>query len=177
MNLWGFCAGDVSARCVARRAVRGRSLGQNIRSAGLNPDEVEQLQREAEIYAEQDRIAKEKISTRVQAENLCAEAQRTIQKYADRVDKAYVDKVTHHVELVKESLEQGETEDLKALVAGLDVSLLEFGGAIHSGKKMDRPAKRQRTTQSGPIELGETTPETEMAIEEDDNGGPGTDHD
>lgn len=128
------------------------------RSTGLSPDEVEHLQKEAEQFADEDKLAKETISTKVQAEALCAEAERTIQKYGERVEKSVVDKVKRSMQTVHEALERDNLEDLKALKAGLDVSLLELGRAIHTtGRQTNQPAKKKSSLQeSGPIELSES---------------------
>jgi molecular chaperone DnaK len=130
------------------------------RTTGLSPEEVDSLQKEAQEFAEQDKQAKEKISTRVQAQTLCSEAERTIEKYGDRVEKHYVDKVKKAVEAVRQALTDGPGDDLKQLVAGLDVSLLDLGRAIHSGKgaRTSVPTSKKRITLSDaaePIELGE----------------------
>jgi len=103
------------------------------RSTGLSPQEVEDLQKEASVHAEQDRQIKDRITARVHAESLCADAERTVAKYGDRVDKVHVDKVLRAVEAVREALADENSPELKALSAGLDVSLLDLGRAIHSG--------------------------------------------
>lgn len=126
------------------------------RSTGLSPDEVESLQKEAEEFAEQDKRQRDEISARVHAEALCADADRTIQKYGDRVEKAYVEKVSKAVAAVKEALPQAETAELKSLTAGLEVALLDLGRVIHSGNRAAVPAGRKRVPlgESQPIELG-----------------------
>jgi len=134
------------------------------RSTGLSPDEVEQLQKEAEQFAEQDKAEKDRISTKVHAEALCAEAERTIKKYGERVDKHYVEKVTRAVDAVKEFLGNGDNpEELKSVTAGLDVALLDMGRAIHSGNRgrggesgASGGKKKISSDGGGPIELGET---------------------
>lgn len=134
------------------------------RSTGLSPDEVEQLQKEAEQFAEQDKAEKDRISTKVHAEALCAEAERTIKKYGERVDKHYVEKVTRAVDAVKEFLGNGDNpEELKSVTAGLDVALLDMGRAIHSGNRgrggesgASGGKKKINSDGGGPIELGET---------------------
>ncbi|MGH9552735.1 MAG: Hsp70 family protein, partial [Terriglobales bacterium] len=127
------------------------------RSTGLSPDEVETLQSEAAEFAEQDKVQREEITARVHGEALCADADRTVQKYGDRVDKAYVDKVNRAVAVVREALEKGVTAELKSVTAGLEVALLDLGRVIHSGNRAAVPAGRKRTpaVDSAPIELGD----------------------
>lgn len=138
---------DGIVHCSARDHGSGIKHSVTIqRTTGLTPEEVEAYQREAEENAEHDRKLKEKISAKVHAETLCAEAERTVTKYGERVDRSHVDKVMRAVEAVKEALASEGKEDLKSLTAGLDVSLLDLGRAIHSGNRGARPAPDQKSS-------------------------------
>jgi len=109
---------------------------------------------------------------------MCAEAERTVIKYGERVDKQHVDKVMKAVELVKEAL-AADSADLKQLVAGLDVSLLDLGRVIHSGNRQSQPRreekiagasngkKKQNYQDELPIELGEVAKSKSESKEDD----------
>jgi molecular chaperone DnaK len=148
---------DGIVHCSARDYGSGIKHSVTIqRSTGLTPEEVEIFQKEALEFAEADKIIREQVSTRVHAQALCAEAERTVQKYGERVEKSFVEKVTRALEAVKESLERENSDDLKSLTAGLDVSLLDLGRAIHSGNRQSTSApKNPPRADSEPIELGE----------------------
>lgn len=127
------------------------------RTTGLSPEEVETLKQEAEEYAEQDKIERDKITARIKAEGLVADADRTIKKYGDAVDASVVEKVTRAVEAVKESLDNENGSDINSTIGGLDVALLDMGRAIHTGsKRVQKPKKKETPSfrESGPIELG-----------------------
>ena len=149
------------------------------RSTGLSPEEVDQLQKEAAEFAVQDKQAKDQISTKVHAENTCSEAERTIKKYGERVDKHFVERVSRAIESVKDILERGDVgEELKAVTAGLDVALLDLGRAIHSGNRRspaDGGAGRRsaQSNQVDPIELGETTRQPQQTASKLSGRGPG----
>ncbi|HEY9682662.1 MAG TPA: molecular chaperone DnaK [Oculatellaceae cyanobacterium] len=151
---------DGIVHCSARDQGSGIKHSVTIqRSTGLTPEEVELYQKEAEEFAEQDRQVRDEISARVHAEALCADAERTVQKYGDRVEKQYVDKVMRALEMVREALANENSEDLKALTAGLDVSLLDLGRAIHSGNRpsgISGASPKARPSVDGePIELSD----------------------
>lgn len=150
---------DIDADGILQCSVKDHASGikQSItvhRTTGLNPDEVEALRREAEEFAEQDRIERERISARVKADAMCADAERTITKYGDRVEKSIVDKVRRAIDNVKESLAKDETDELKSQVAGLDVALLDFGRVIHTAKPTLRDTKSKKRSTVETIELG-----------------------
>lgn len=127
------------------------------RSTGLSPDEVESYQKEAEEFAEQDKAIKDEVTAKIRAEGLVAESKRTIEKYGERVEKNFVEKVSRASEVVVEALEKGNPDEIKSATAGLDVALMELGSAIHSGNRGGTPGAKKRTLtpESGPIELGE----------------------
>ncbi len=150
---------DGIVHCSARDA--GSGIKQSItiqRSAGLNREEIDQMQKDAEQFAQQDQQLKDAISARIKGESLVAEAERIIQRYGDRVDNSQVEKVRKAVQAVNEALKTTDSRALNAATAGLDISLLELGKAIHVGgrpgvtvpsggeERRDRPEER-------PIEL------------------------
>ena len=171
---------DGIVHCSARDQGSGIKHSVTIqRSTGLSPEEVEIFQKEAEEFAESDKLLRDQISAKVHAEALCADAERTVQKYGDRVEKQFVDKVMRALEVVKEAL-QDNSEDLKALTAGLDVSLLDLGRAIHSGNRPSNPgagsgAKKRQPgpNESGPIELAEVSRGTQGSSAKSKDGKDG----
>ncbi|MDR3617602.1 MAG: molecular chaperone DnaK [Candidatus Obscuribacterales bacterium] len=147
---------DGIVHCSARDYGSGIKHSVTIqRSTGLSPEEVEVFQKEAAEFADADKVLREQITNRVHAEALCAEAERTVQKYGERVEKSFVDKVMRALDLVKEALASDNPDEIKQLSAGLDVSLLDLGRAIHSGNRSVQP-KKKTVEDSQPIELGES---------------------
>jgi len=153
---------DGIVHCSARDAGSGIKQSVTIqRSAGLNPEEVEQMQLEAEQYARQDQLIKETVSSRIHAESLVAEADRTIQRYGDRVETLHVEKVKRAAEVVREALKADDTSNLKSLAAGLDVALLDLGKAIHTGTRQQPSSgqvsgqARRPSPEGAPIELND----------------------
>ncbi len=147
--------------------VSARDAGSGIKSsviiqrtAGLEPEEVERMQKEAAQNARQDKELKEKITTRVRAESLVAESERTINKYGEKADRAYVEKVKQTIQTVKDVLNTDDTEVLAAAIVGLDASLLDLGRDVHQkgkarGARVDHEKSDQQSLkQSEPIELG-----------------------
>src|SRR5581483_11036980 len=85
---------DGIVHCSARDAGSGIKQSVTIqRSAGLNREEIDQMQKDAEQFAQQDQQLKDAISARIKGESLVAEAERIIQRYGDRVDNSQVEKV------------------------------------------------------------------------------------
>jgi molecular chaperone DnaK len=173
---------DIDADGIVHCSARDHASGvrQSViiqRETGLTPEEVEQLQREAEEFAEQDRALRDQINAKVHAEALVEEAERTVQKYGERVDKAFVDKVSRAVDLVRDALLKENADELKSVSAGLDVSLLDLGRAIHSGNRNspnrppDRPPEKPKQDSSSRIDLDADLTDDELDANGSDADG------
>lgn len=121
--------------------VTGRDAGSGIkqsiqikRSSGLNRDEVERLEREAQEYAVQDLEQKDMINARIKGETLVGEADRSLAKYKGHVESKFSDAVSTALVQVRENLLIPDPNpELKNAVGALDRALLELGRAIYSG--------------------------------------------
>lgn len=91
------------------------------------------MEKDANEFAEADRIQRETISARMKAEMLVQDAERTLTKYSGVVDQAYLDLVVRGLEAVKETMAAGgDSPDLKSKVDQLDAALLEVGRVLYS---------------------------------------------
>lgn len=129
---------DIDADGIAH--VTGRDAGSGIkqsisikRSSGLSREEVERLEAEAREYAAVDHEQKEQIASKIKAESLVNEAERTIAKYTGKIDSHHIERVKTALVVVREAMIEEANPALPAAVAGLDASLLELGKAIYSG--------------------------------------------
>jgi molecular chaperone DnaK len=152
---------DIDADGILQCSVKDHASGikQSItiqRTTGLNPEEVEALTREAEEFADQDKLERDRVTARVKADMACADAERTITKYGDRVDKAIVDKVRRAIDNVKEDLSKDDIDELKPHVAGLEVALMDFGRVLHESKPTLRDTKAKKRSTVETIELGKS---------------------
>jgi molecular chaperone DnaK len=103
------------------------------RSSGLSRQDVERMEKDANEFAEADRIQRETISAKMKAEMLVQDAERTLTKYSGVVDQAYLDLVVRGLEAVKETMAAGgDSPDLKSKVDQLDAALLEVGRVLYS---------------------------------------------
>lgn len=118
----------------AKDAGSGNQQSVSIRrSSGLSRSDVEKMEKDAQEYAEQDRIQKETIAAKMKAETLVTDAERTLAKYKGVVDNDYMELVSRSLTALKAALEAGgESADMKQLVDQLDSALLEVGRVLYS---------------------------------------------
>jgi molecular chaperone DnaK len=82
-------------------------------SSGLSKDEVQQMMKDAESHAEEDRRRKDVVETKNQAENLVYSTRKSIRELGDKVDGATI----HAVE--------NAANDLEEALKGDDVNLIQ----------------------------------------------------
>lgn len=148
---------DIDADGIVHVSARdaGSGIKQSVtiqRSAGLDPEEVDLMQKEAEEFSQHDQELKDSISAKVKAETLVAEAERTIERYGSRVDESYVNQVKTAIEEVNEALPEEDTKTLRSAIGKLDVSLLDLGKAIHTGQKKKARAAETKKEKQDPGE-------------------------
>jgi molecular chaperone DnaK len=129
---------DINANGILEVTAKDKATGktQNITitaSSGLSDDEVEKMRQDAERYAEEDRVNKEKIETRNNADTLAYTATKTLTDLGDKVPADLKSEVEAKVadiraELEKESI---DTPRLKELSDSLSSTLQKIGEAAY----------------------------------------------
>ena len=82
-------------------------------SSGLSEEEIQQMIKEAEEHAEEDRKKKEEVELRNRADQLMFTADKTLKDLGDKVEQADKDKVNEAKEKVKKALEGKDLEEIK----------------------------------------------------------------
>jgi len=129
---------DINANGILEVTAKDKATGktQNITitaSSGLSDAEVEKMRQDAERFADDDRINKEQIETRNQADTLAYTAEKTLRDMGDKVPADIKTEVEGKVAEVKSELEK-ETIDvprLKELSEALSLSLQKIGEAAY----------------------------------------------
>ena len=129
---------DINANGILEVTAKDKATGktQNITitaSSGLSDKEVENMRQDAERFAEEDRINKELIETRNNADTLAYNAEKTLQDMGDKVPADIIAEVEGKVAEVKSELEKEEIDvpRLKELTEALGLSLQKVGEAAY----------------------------------------------
>ncbi len=129
---------DINANGILEVTAKDKATGksQNITitaSSGLTDDEVEKMRQDAERFAEEDRINKEQIETRNQADTLAYTAEKTLRDMGDQVPADVKSDVEAKIAAVRSELEKEtvDTARLKELSDALSLSLQKIGEAAY----------------------------------------------
>ncbi|WP_158735051.1 molecular chaperone DnaK [Alteribacillus sp. YIM 98480] len=128
---------DIDANGIVN--VRAKDLGTNkeqsitiTSSSGLSEDEIDQMVKDAEENAEEDKKRKEAVEVRNEADQLVFTTEKTLEDLGDNVDQSEKDKAEEAKNKVKEALEGDDIEairtakdELQEIVQQLSTKLYE----------------------------------------------------
>lgn len=92
-------------------------------STNLSQEEIDKKVKDAEKFAEEDKIKKEKIETRNQADSLIYQTEKTLKEVDDKIDDTQKDKVKAELESLKKAL---EADDLDGMKSGIEAVTAVF---------------------------------------------------
>jgi molecular chaperone DnaK len=102
-------------------------------SSGLSDEEIETMKKEAELHAEEDKSKKENAETRVGAESMAAQVERTLKDLGDKVPADAKTGVEEKLAALKAALaaETPDFADLKAKTESLGEEIQKIGAAMY----------------------------------------------
>jgi molecular chaperone DnaK len=115
---------DLDANGILHVSAKDMGTGkeQSIRitaSSGLSEAEIEQMKKDAELHADEDRKRKELVEARNHADSMIHMAEKSLKDLGDKVDAATKSTVEQEIEKVKKTLEGDDAEAIKAATESL----------------------------------------------------------
>ncbi len=136
---------DIDANGIVNVSALDKGTGKSQKititsSSGLSKDEIERMQKEAELHAEEDKARRELIETKNSADQLVYTVDKTIKDLGDKVDASEIEKANAAKEKVTEALKGDNAEEIKAaadalseIVQQLSMKLYEQAAAQGQG--------------------------------------------
>jgi len=113
-------------------------------SSGLNKEEVERMQKEAELHAEEDKKAKESAEVRNNADNLAYQCEKQLTELGDKITDDQKKEVETKIATVREALKGSDVEAIKTAYTDLQN---KFQGI---SEELYKQAAASAGAQSGP---------------------------
>ena len=113
---------------------KGTGIEQSITIQGastLAENEVEEMIKNAEQYAEQDRDKRAKIDLKNQADSLCYQSEKQLKDLGDKVDKEKSNQVTEIIEAIRKNIANNDTEPLTEQMTKLQTVMTEMGTELY----------------------------------------------
>ena len=102
--------------------------------SGLSKEEIEKLQREAELHAAEDEVRRDEIETRNMADSLAYSAEKTLRDNADKVPEDLKTDVEAKIAAVRKALEGSDKGAIESAVGELNASLQKIGEAVYGAQ-------------------------------------------
>ena len=115
---------DIDANGILNVSAKDTATGKEQKititaSSGLSDAEVDQMMKDAETHAEEDKQKREEVEARNRADSLVYETEKNISEFGDKIDDAAKEKVNAAVTRVKQALESGNHAEIQSSTDGL----------------------------------------------------------
>ncbi|MEQ1510583.1 MAG: molecular chaperone DnaK [Sphingopyxis sp.] len=127
---------DIDANGIVNVSAKDKGTGkeQQIRiqaSGGLSDADIEQMVKDAEIFAEEDKARREGAEAKNNAESLIHTTERQLAEHGDKVDGAIKSGIESALAEAKTAVEGGDADDMKAKSSALAEVAMKLGQAIY----------------------------------------------
>ena len=131
---------DIDANGIVNVSAKDKATGkeQQIKiqaSGGLSDEDIDQMVKDAEANAEEDKKRREKVEARNQAESLVHGAEKSLADLGDKADPQLKEEVEKASEALKEALADEEREDFAAETEALSAALMKVGEAAYAASQ------------------------------------------
>ncbi|WP_322819714.1 molecular chaperone DnaK [Tepidiforma sp.] len=127
---------DIDANGIVSVSARDKGTGREQKitiqpSSGLTKEEIERMQREAELYAEEDRRKREAIEVKNTADTMAYQAEKTLRDNADKIPSHLKDDVEEKIKAVREAIASDDVARMRSTMDALSASLQKIGEAVY----------------------------------------------
>ncbi len=103
-------------------------------SGGLSDADIEKMVKEAEENADADKERRELVEARNQAESLIHGTEKSVAEHGDKVDPTTVEVIELSIKTLKEAMEGGNAEKIRARSQDLTEAAMKLGEAIYKAQ-------------------------------------------
>lgn len=128
---------DIDANGIVNVSAKDTGTGkeQSIKitaSSGLSEEEIENLVKEAEMHADEDKKKRELIDARNMADSLIYSTEKAVKEAGDKVDDATKANIDLAIENLKKAMEGDDTEEIKRLTEELTQASHKLAEAMYA---------------------------------------------
>jgi len=151
---------DINANGILEVTAKDKATNrqQNITitaSSGLSESEVEQMRKDAEIHAEEDRKRRELIEARNTADNAIYSSEKTLSDLGEKVPADLKSRVEDAIAKVRSVRDQDDSNAINSSVEELMKVLQEVGQAAYTQTQSETPDQTQTDQGQAPDDDGD----------------------
>jgi molecular chaperone DnaK len=132
---------DIDANGILHVSARDKGTGREQKitiqaGTGLTDEEIEQMKKDAEAHAEEDRQRREAVEVRNQADTLAYSAEKTVQEAGDKIPGEIRADIEARIKDTRDLLSQEDSspEAIRGAVEALSEALQRAGSAVYQGE-------------------------------------------
>ncbi len=127
---------DVDANGILKVSAQDKATGRSqhitiTASSGLSDKEVEQMRKDAESHADEDRKRKEMIEARNNADNTAYAAEKALREFGDKVPADVKSDIEAKVAEVKTAAQGEDVDKIKAATEALGLAIQKIGASAY----------------------------------------------
>ena len=136
---------DIDANGIVNVGAKDKATGkeQAIRiqaSGGLSDADIEQMVKDAEMHAADDKARKEAVETRNQADGLIYTTEKNLAEYGDKVPAEEKTGIEEAIAALKTAMEGEDIEDIRARSETLAQAAMKLGEAMYKAQQEEEAA-------------------------------------
>lgn len=129
---------DIDANGILNVSAKDLKSGkeQKIRieaKSGLSEVEIEKMLKDAQLHAEEDKVKKDAVEVRNDADSLAFRAQKALEDNKGKIPENVVSDVQQRIDAVKKALEGTNTDAIKAARDALNTHMQKIGESMQGG--------------------------------------------
>jgi len=145
---------DIDANGILNVSAKDKGTGKEQKititaSSGLSKEEVEQLTREAEMHAADDKAKRDQVEACNAADNLVYTAEKTLREHGDKVPSDLKEQVEGKISAVRSALQGQDTSYLNSTAQELAEVLQKVGAAVYQEAGAPPPTGESTEGESG----------------------------
>ncbi len=127
---------DVDANGILKVSAKDKATGRSqhitiTASSGLSDSEVEQMRKDAEAHADEDRKRKDLIEARNNADNTAYAAEKAIREFGDKVPADVRTDIEAKVAETRSAAQGEDVEKIKAATEALGLAIQKIGASVY----------------------------------------------
>jgi len=164
---------DIDANGIVSVSAKDKGTGkeQTIKiqaSGGLSDADIDQMVKDAEKFAEEDKKRRAAAEARNQADSLVHATEKQLEEHGAKVDAATKSDVEAAIAAVKTALEGGDPDDINAKAQALTQAAMKMGQQIYEAQQAAGPEGEAASAEEAP---GEDVVDAEFSEVDEDKKG------
>jgi molecular chaperone DnaK len=136
---------DIDANGILHVSARDKATGKENKiriqaSSGLSEAEIQNMVKDAELHAEEDRIARELVDVRNQCDNLIHSTKKSLTEYGDKVPAEDKSRIEAAIQEAETALKGNDKTTIESKAQALSEAAMKMGEHMQAASASEQPA-------------------------------------